>query len=93
MPLLELDTDRAKRIVNRILSANPEGRELDDEETRELLDAYGIELVPHFTVATLAEATAVAEQLGWNVVLKGTAASVRVGAGADVADCLTYSAR
>jgi acyl-CoA synthetase (NDP forming) len=77
VPMLEIDTDRAKRIVNRILSAHPKGRELDDEETRELLEAYGIDLVPHFPVSALAEATAVAERLGWNVVLKGMAASVR----------------
>jgi acyl-CoA synthetase (NDP forming)/GNAT superfamily N-acetyltransferase len=77
VPLLEPDTDRARRIVNRVLSANPAGRELDGEETHELLDAYGIGLVPSYRVTSLDEAVAVAERLGCSVVLKGTAASVR----------------
>jgi acyl-CoA synthetase (NDP forming)/RimJ/RimL family protein N-acetyltransferase len=77
VPMLELDTDRAKRMVNRVLSGTPAGRELDDQETDELLDAYGIDLVPRYPVTTLDEAVAVAERLGWNVVLKGTASSVR----------------
>ncbi|SDS40818.1 Acyl-CoA synthetase (NDP forming) [Friedmanniella luteola] len=77
VPLLEVDTSRAKRVVNRALSGHPEGRLLNGAETTELLQAYGITMVPRFVVSSLEEAVAVAEQLGWNVVLKGTAASVR----------------
>jgi len=77
VPLLDVDPDRAKRIVNRVLSTDPQGRPLDEVESRELLAAYGITLVPSYRVDSLAEAAAVAERLGWNVVLKGTATSVR----------------
>ena len=77
VPLLELDTDRAKRIVNRVLARDPQGRQLAFQETCELLEAYGIPLVPYYPVTSLADATAVAERLGWDVVLKGTGAAVR----------------
>ncbi len=77
VPLLQFDTERAKRIVNRVLSAHPEGRELHEQESAELLQSYGIALVPAFPVSSLEEASAVAEQLGWNVVLKATSSTVR----------------
>ncbi|GAA1428667.1 bifunctional GNAT family N-acetyltransferase/acetate--CoA ligase family protein [Microlunatus lacustris] len=77
VPLLEVDTGRAKRVVNRVLSGHPAGRELNGAETTELLQAYGITMVPRFIVSSLDEAVAVADRLGWNVVLKGTAGSVR----------------
>lgn len=77
VPLLEVDAARAKRVVNRVLSGHPEGRELSGVETTELLQAYGITMVPRFIVSSLDEAVAVADRLGWDVVLKGTAASVR----------------
>ncbi len=77
VPLLEVDPARAKRVVNRALSSHPEGRELTGVETTELLQAYGIDMVPRFRVSSPEEAIAVADRLGWNVVLKGTAPSVR----------------
>nr|WP_294696012.1 GNAT family N-acetyltransferase [uncultured Friedmanniella sp.] len=77
VPMLELDTERAKRVVNRVLSGHPQGRQLNFEETTELLQSYGIPLVPRYPVSSLEEAIAVADQLGWNVALKGTAATVR----------------
>lgn len=77
VPMLDTDVDRAKRVVNRVLAQQPAGRELTGDEATELLRAYGIPLVPRYRVSTLAQATAVAERLGWNVVLKGMAPSVR----------------
>ena len=77
VPMLEPDILRAKRVVNRVLSSSPQGRELSDEEAAEVLAAYGISLVRRYPVASLEEATAVAAHLGWNVVLKGTSPAVR----------------
>ena len=77
VPLMEVDTDAAKRVVNRVLSAEPEGRELTEAESSELLRAYGMVRVPRYCVDTLDEAVQVAERLGWNVVLKATAQAVR----------------
>ena len=77
VPMLELDTLAAKRVVNRVLAAEPEGRELTVAETGELLKAYGIELVARVPVRSLDEAVAAAEELGWDVVLKATARAVR----------------
>ena len=37
-------------MVNRILARQPEGRELTEAETAELLSSYGINLVPQFAV-------------------------------------------
>jgi acyl-CoA synthetase (NDP forming)/RimJ/RimL family protein N-acetyltransferase len=77
VPMLEVDTQAAKLIVNRILSEQPAGRELTEIETAELLGAYGINLVSQFAVSSLADAVAAADQLGWNVVLKATSLAVR----------------
>ena len=77
VPMLENDTDRAKRLVNGVLTRQPDGRELTDAETSELLSAYGIELVPRYRVDSVDHAIEVAERLGWNVVLKATAEAVR----------------
>ena len=77
VPLLEVDTQTARRVVNRVLAEQPAGRELTDTETAELLEAYGINLVPQVSVSSLTEAITAAESLGWNVVLKATTAAVR----------------
>ncbi|MCW2811050.1 MAG: putative acyl-CoA synthetase [Friedmanniella sp.] len=77
VPMLEVDTDSAKRVVNRVLGTHPQGRELTGDETDAVLHAYGIGLVRRYPVRSLEEATAVAERLGWDVVLKATARSVR----------------
>ena len=77
VPLLEVDENAARRVVNRVLGEVPEGRELTEAETAELLSAYGITVVPRFAVRTLDEAVAVAERLGWNVALKATDRAVR----------------
>jgi acyl-CoA synthetase (NDP forming)/RimJ/RimL family protein N-acetyltransferase len=77
VPALELDTQAVRRLVNRILAQQPEGRELTSAETAELLGRYGINLVPQFAVARLTEAIAAGERLGWNVVLKATTPALR----------------
>jgi acyl-CoA synthetase (NDP forming) len=77
VPMLEVDTQAARRVINRILADQPEGRELTDAEGSELLQAYGITLVPRRVVDGLADAIAAGDQLGWNVVLKATSAAVR----------------
>jgi acyl-CoA synthetase (NDP forming) len=77
VPMLEVDAQAARRIVNRTLAEQPGGRELPDAETAELLGTYGINLVPQFAVSTLKDAIDAGEQLGWNVVLKATSAAVR----------------
>jgi acyl-CoA synthetase (NDP forming) len=77
VPLLEVDEQAAKRIVNRVLAKEPRGRELTDVEARELLGAYGVVPLPRYGVRGLEQAIEVAERLGWNVVLKATAEAVR----------------
>jgi len=77
VPMLEVDEAAARRVVNQVLAAAPDGRELTGPETAELLGAYGIRLVPRFPVDTLDEAVAVADRLGWHVVLKATHSAVR----------------
>lgn len=66
-----------QRAVDEILRETPEGRWATDEETQEILAAYGVELVPWREVTTLEEAEQAAELFGWNVVLKATAEPVR----------------
>lgn len=77
VPLLDVDELRAKRVINRVLSRERNGRELTGPEAMELLAAYGIELVPRYRVPDLAEAISVAERLGWDVVLKARSTAVR----------------
>jgi len=77
VPLLEVDNQAARRVVNRILSGQAAGRELSDAETAELLRTYGINLVPQFAVSSLSDAIMAGDRLGWNVVLKATSAAVR----------------
>ena len=77
VPMLEVDEVAARRVVNQVLTAAPEGRELTAEETAELLGAYGISLVPRFGVGSVDEAVAVADRLGWHVALKATDRAVR----------------
>lgn len=77
VPLLEVGTGSATRLINTVLGAQPSGRELDDAETSRLLDAYGIPVVLRHPVGGLAEAVRVAQRLGWGVVLKATDPHVR----------------
>ncbi|GAA3611975.1 GNAT family N-acetyltransferase [Microlunatus ginsengisoli] len=77
VPLLEVDQAAARKLVNSWLGAEPDGRTLEPDETAELLRTYGVKVVPSVAVATLEEATAAAQRLGWNVVLKATSLAVR----------------
>ncbi len=77
VPLIEVDEEAAKRLVNRILAATPQGRTLTEDETAELLGYYGIRLVRRHRVTTLEEAFGAGEEFGWNVVLKAGSSLVR----------------
>lgn len=76
-PVDDVDTVRARSVVTRVLAEQPEGRELTDEELREVLQAYGIEPWERVEVSTEEEAVDAAERLGWDVVLKATAEHLR----------------
>jgi hypothetical protein len=73
----DIDQAAAKRVINAALREAPEGRRLTDDESAELLAAYGIELVRQRRVDTLDEALDAAAGYGWDVVLKATAEKVR----------------
>ncbi len=67
----------AEDIVNTVLSIHPKGRRLTHDEASALLAAYGIEVWPQRAVANAEEALAAAAEVGYPVVLKSTAKSVR----------------
>ena len=73
----EGDIDKAQEIVQRVLTESPQGRWTTDNECAEILDAYGIGVVPWVEVASTDEAVAAAETLGWDVVLKSLSPIVR----------------
>ncbi len=75
--LEDIDPEGAKRLVNKLLMESPEGRDLVDDEVSELLACYGIDLWERIHVATVEEAVAAGERLGWDVVLKATAERLR----------------
>ncbi|MGI8459921.1 MAG: GNAT family N-acetyltransferase [Propionibacteriaceae bacterium] len=77
VPLIEVDEDAAKRLVNRILAVTPQGRPLTEDECAELLGYYGIRLVRRRCVTTLDEAVGAGEEFGWDVVLKAGSSLVR----------------
>jgi acetate---CoA ligase (ADP-forming) len=70
VPALEgIDRAAAEQVVERMLAASDEGW-LTPADTRELLLAYGLPLVPERIAADADEAVAAAEQLGFPVVVK-----------------------
>ncbi len=71
------DQVRARATVTRVLMSQPDGRMLTDEELAAVLDAYGIALWPRVRVEDEDAAVAAGERLGWDVVLKATAAHLR----------------
>jgi acyl-CoA synthetase (NDP forming) len=78
----KVDARSARNQVQTILveagvEAATEGIDLTPEQVRRLLAAYDIEVWPALPVASLAQAKEAAEQLGWDVVLKATQASLR----------------
>jgi acyl-CoA synthetase (NDP forming)/GNAT superfamily N-acetyltransferase len=75
--LPDVDEQRARALVLRILQGHPGGRELDDDELIALLAAYGIPLLRTRTVTDVEQAVAAAEEIGYPVVLKSTAPWLR----------------
>jgi acyl-CoA synthetase (NDP forming) len=67
-----VDRDAALRVVERVLE-DTDDRWLDPAEVRELLLAYGLPLVREQVAASPDEAVAVAEALGYPVVVKTAA--------------------
>ena len=67
----------AREIIDRVLADYPEGRALTDDESHELLAAYGIDLWRRVEVDSAAEAVAAADSLGYPVVLKSLSPLVR----------------
>jgi acetyl coenzyme A synthetase (ADP forming)-like protein len=76
VPALDgIDRERAERVVERAL-AETEDVWLTPADTRELLLAYGLPLVPEAVAGSADEAVAAAEELGFPVVVKTAAAGV-----------------
>lgn len=73
----DIKPEAARSLVLGMVADAPGEIELGPEQTRDLLATYGIELWPATPVATLKEAQAAGKELGWDVVLKSTEASVR----------------
>ncbi len=70
---LEVRDSAARAAISRVLAEDPEGRALTDQETAEILECFGIDSWPRIPVASLDDAIAAGEKLGWDVVLKATA--------------------
>jgi acyl-CoA synthetase (NDP forming) len=64
-------------VLDRVLAAEPAGRQLTDDETIDLLAAYGVPLLATRRVETADDAVAAAEEIGYPVVLKSTAPWLR----------------
>jgi acyl-CoA synthetase (NDP forming) len=71
------DPERAVALVDAALGARPHGVELDQVATAELLACYGVTLWPERRVTDEESAVRAAEELGWPVALKTTAAHLR----------------
>ncbi len=71
VPELECDREEAQAVVREAVTAG--GGWLDSEQTRRLLEAYFVPLVPERLAATAAEAVEAAKELGFPVVLKTAA--------------------
>lgn len=77
-----IDRRAARRLVQGVLAETPQGRELHQDEVRELLADYGIEVWPTVAVRDADEAVAAANELGYPVVVKSMIPSVRSRPGA-----------
>lgn len=67
----------AEDVVETVLSVHPNGRRLTHDEATALLSAYGVDLWGQREVATVEDAVAAAERVGYPVVLKSVAPMVR----------------
>ena len=72
-----VDPATAQTIIGRVLSANPDGADLEPADVGQLLAAYDIELWPAHRVSSLKQAQKAGRDLGWDVVLKATAVHLR----------------
>jgi hypothetical protein len=72
-----VDTGAAKALVHEWLIENPDGMDLDGDQLRRLLAAYGIDLWETREVRTLSAAQRAGRELGWDVVLKATTDRLR----------------
>ncbi|HET6151887.1 MAG TPA: GNAT family N-acetyltransferase [Marmoricola sp.] len=72
-----VDHDGAARMLAEFLIAEPAGRDLTFAESKRLLAYYGIHLWDRIEVASIDDAIAAGDQLGWDVVLKATAEPLR----------------
>jgi acetyl coenzyme A synthetase (ADP forming)-like protein len=71
VPELECHAEEARAVVREAVTAG--GGWLDPEQTRRLLEAYGVPLVPERLAATKVAAVEAATELGFPVVLKTAA--------------------
>jgi acetyl coenzyme A synthetase (ADP forming)-like protein len=71
VPELELDRDEAQAVVGEAVATG--GGWLEPEQTRRLLEAYGVPLVPERVAGTKVAAVEAANELGFPVVLKTAA--------------------
>jgi acyl-CoA synthetase (NDP forming) len=70
---LQVSPEVGRAVVDRVVDNAARGRNLDYDESRDLLAAYGITLWPSIAVDTVEEAIAAGSDLHWDVVLKATA--------------------
>ena len=68
-----VDLRRAHALVGSVLQEAPDGRDLRDDETAELLACVGVAVEPVRAVSAVDEAVAAAAELGYPVVLKSRA--------------------
>jgi acyl-CoA synthetase (NDP forming) len=73
----DLDLPAAERLVESVLEESPSGRTLTPAEAGALLAAYGVKLWPTIATATVDEAIAAAEEIGYPVVIKSISPTVR----------------
>lgn len=71
------DIATARRIVADTLAERPDGGVLTGRRLRRLLASYGIVLLEMVPATAVEEAVEAGERLGWDVVLKATAAHLR----------------
>jgi acyl-CoA synthetase (NDP forming)/GNAT superfamily N-acetyltransferase len=77
IPTIECDDKSAHRLVEEWMAERPDGMELSPGRVSTLLACYGIDVVPVVPVDSLDAALAAAKQVGYDVVLKATAAELR----------------
>ncbi|MFS8101668.1 bifunctional GNAT family N-acetyltransferase/acetate--CoA ligase family protein [Lentzea alba] len=70
-----IDTDAARSIVDRTLGQTDQA--IDDDTVLELLNCYGIDVVPFRIVRSAEEAVRVADELGYPVAMKATSERLR----------------